>query len=189
LFKPLGVYTTVAPTYVSEMAPIAIRGAVSAGMNLSIVLGQFLGYAVVRGTHGYADNRSYRILFATEWAFAAVGLVLLPWMPESPYWMTAHGREGKARSTIQRLYGPGYDVEGYLADISASLAQEDEKKQSQGSFAECFSKTELKRTLLACSIFFIQQASGSSWVIGYMGCMLVFFSLLYILDYKCLKLN
>ncbi|KAI9147290.1 Major facilitator-type transporter ecdC [Paramyrothecium foliicola] len=165
---PLGVYTTVAPPYVSEMAPISIRGAAATALNVSIVVGQLLGYGVVRGTNMYTDSRAYQILFASEWAFAAVSLAFLPWLPESPYWMTAHGQELKAQKTVRKLYGPSYDVDGHLADIRSSLARQNQNKQAQGSFTECFSRQEWKRTMLACSIFFIQQASGSSWVIGYM---------------------
>jgi hypothetical protein len=139
-------------------------------MNFSIVLGQLIGYGIVRETNTYGDQRAYKILFASEWAFAAIALLFLPWLPESPYWMKAHGRDEKARATIRKLYGPLYDVDGHMADICTSLAQRNEKKESEGSFAECFSRKERRRTLLACSIFFIQQASGSSWVIGYMSC-------------------
>jgi MFS family permease len=79
---PLGCFTTVAPTYASEMAPLSIRGAITAGMNFAIVLGQLIGYGVMRQASFYPDSRSYKVLFATQWGFAAVGLVILPFFPE-----------------------------------------------------------------------------------------------------------
>lgn len=36
---PLGCFTTISPSYASEMAPLAIRGMITAGMNFAIVLG------------------------------------------------------------------------------------------------------------------------------------------------------
>lgn len=43
-----------------------------------------------------------------------------------------------------------------------------QENESQGSLAECFSKKHIKRTMVATSMFFIQNASGNAWVIGYM---------------------
>jgi MFS family permease len=66
---PLGCFTTIAPTYASEIAPLAIRGALTAGMNFSIVLGQLIGFGVMRETTlgQYTGPMSYRILFAVQW--------------------------------------------------------------------------------------------------------------------------
>lgn len=79
-----GTFTTVAPTYASEIAPLAIRGALTSGMNFSIVLGQLIGFGVMRETTlgQYQGPMSYRILFAVQWGFAAVGLAFLPFFPE-----------------------------------------------------------------------------------------------------------
>lgn len=79
---PLGIFTTVAPTYASEMAPLPIRGAITAGMNFAIVLGQLIGYGVMRQASFYTGSMTYKVLFATQWGFAVTGLLILPWYPE-----------------------------------------------------------------------------------------------------------
>lgn len=79
---PLGCFTTVAPTYASELAPLAIRGAITAGMNFAIVLGQLIGFGVMREAAFYTGKMTYRILFATQWGYVAVGLAVLPFFPE-----------------------------------------------------------------------------------------------------------
>jgi MFS family permease len=79
---PLGCFSTVAPTYASEMAPLSIRGAVTAGMNFAIVLGQLIGYGVQREASFYTGKATYRVLFATQWGYVALGLAILPWLPE-----------------------------------------------------------------------------------------------------------
>jgi MFS family permease len=79
---PLGCFTTVAPTYASEMAPLPIRGAITAGMNFAIVLGQLIGYGVMRQASFYTGALTYKILFSTQWGFAVVGLAILPLFPE-----------------------------------------------------------------------------------------------------------
>lgn len=165
---PLGCFTTVAPTYASEMAPLNIRGAITAGMNFAIVLGQLLGYGVMRQASFYTGKSTYRVLFATQWGFVAVGLLILPFFPKSPYWLVAHGRHEKARNNIAKLHASDYDVDGHMAEIHDALARMNQDNESQGSMLECFQKKNLKRTMVAVSMFFIQNACGNSWVIGYM---------------------
>ena len=79
---PLGCFTTVAPTYASEMTPLHIRGAITAGMNFAIALGQLIGYGVMREASFYTGNMTYRVLFATQWGYVALGLAILPFFPE-----------------------------------------------------------------------------------------------------------
>lgn len=79
---PMGVFLSVAPSYASEMAPLVIRGAITAGMNFAIVLGQLLGYGVMRQCSFYPDARQYKVLFATQWGFAAFAFLCLPFFPE-----------------------------------------------------------------------------------------------------------
>ena len=79
---PLGAFATLAPTYASEMSPLAIRGAVTGGMNLAIVLGNTIGYGVLREANKYDGKMVYRLLFAVQWGFVAVCLAILPFLPE-----------------------------------------------------------------------------------------------------------
>lgn len=163
---PLGVFVTVAPTYCSEIAPLALRGMVTGAVNFAIVLGQLLGYGVMRQTQNIQSSRSYQILFAVQWGFAAVALIILPFFPESPYFLVAKGQIEKARKNIIRLHGQEFDTDGFLATIQAGL--DAEKDGERAGFVECFQGTNLKRTLIAVSTFFVQACSGTSWVLGYM---------------------
>lgn len=79
---PLGIFTTVAPGYASEIAPLPIRGAITAGMNFAIVLGQMIAYGVFRQASFYEGKLQYQVLFATQWGFVALGVVFLPFFPE-----------------------------------------------------------------------------------------------------------
>lgn len=77
-------FTAVALAYASEIAPLAIRGALTSGMRFSIVLGQLIGFGVMRQTTlgQYPGPMSCRILFAVKWGYAAVGLAFLSFFPE-----------------------------------------------------------------------------------------------------------
>lgn len=92
----------------------------------------------------------------------------------SPYWLTSHGREDHARKNLAKLHSADYDIDGHMAEIRESLLRVSQGKESEGSMAECFSKKQWKRTLVGTSIYFIQNAAGNSWVIGYMTCKQLF---------------
>lgn len=79
---PMGGFATIAPTYASEMSPLAVRGAITGGMNLAIVLGNTIGYGVLREASTYSGKATYRILFAVPWGFVGVCLAILLFLPE-----------------------------------------------------------------------------------------------------------
>ena len=78
-----GWFTALAPMYVSEIAPVNIRGAMGTINQLSvtggILISMVLGLSEVLGT-----NEAWPILLALSAVPAIVQLVLLPAMPESP---------------------------------------------------------------------------------------------------------
>lgn len=76
----------------------------------------------------------------------------------------------KARKNIARLHNSNYDVDGHLADIKNTLDLQHAENETEGSYKECFNKANWRRTLVAVSTLFIQNACGNSWVIGYMSC-------------------
>ncbi|CAK7206834.1 hypothetical protein SEUCBS139899_009640 [Sporothrix eucalyptigena] len=165
---PLGIFTTVAPTYASEVAPFRLRGAITAGTNFSIALGQLVAQGVMRQTQLINGPRSYQILFSVQWGFAALGLLVLPFLPESPFLLVSQNKIDAARKNMTRLYGAGYDVDTALANIQTALHEQQQESQNQGTMLECFSCQNIKRTLCSTMMFFIQNATGQSWVSGYM---------------------
>ncbi|KAK9482562.1 maltose permease [Lipomyces starkeyi] len=165
---PMGAYTSLAPAYAAEMAPLVIRGAVISGMNFAIVLGQMLGYCVTLGTSNLEGRPGYQILFACQWIFVGLAALLLPLFPESPYWLIAHGRDEQARRVIAKLHRADYDVDGAIETVRRAVTKDSEVSGSQGTMRECFAPGELKRTLVSVSMFAVQTSSGSPWVIGYL---------------------
>jgi hypothetical protein len=167
---PLGVFLTVAPLYCSEIAPTATRGAITAGVSFCISLGQLLAYGVMRETQTIMGPNSYRIMFAVQWGFSVILLLLLPFLPESPIRLLARGKVDSAKNSIRRLYP--VDEEGVQAQIDAiqaTIAGDSEAAAHAGSYKDCFTGTNLLRTLSAMGIFFTQHWSGVAWIIGYMG--------------------
>jgi predicted MFS family arabinose efflux permease len=52
--------------------------------------------------------------------------------------------------------------------VQAALAEQALNNQGQGTIADCFKEKTWRRTLVAVSVFFIQNACGTAWVVGYM---------------------
>lgn len=165
---PLGVFLTVAPMYCSEVAPPNLRGAMVAAVNWGQVVGQLLGYGVLRETSAIPSNMSYRILYAVQWGFAGVGLGLLWFCPESPMRLVSRQKLDEARKSIRKLYSD-VDVETRLRGIQTTLAEDAAAQAKAGSFKDCFKAKHRTRTLTAVSVFFFQANSGIAWVLGYMG--------------------
>ena len=162
------IFLTIAPTYCSEVAPPALRGSMVAAVNFSIVIGQLLGYGVMRETQRAEGQNSYKIMYATQWGFAAVGLLLIPFVPDSPYRLLARNKVEAAKKSIRKMYGAEV-VEIKVAEIQGILRDESASAEQAGSFKDCFNSANRKRTLTAISVFFVQNMSGIGWVVGYMG--------------------
>lgn len=164
---PLGVFLTVAPVYCSEVAPSALRGPMVAAVNWSQVVGQLIAYGVMNQTQSLKTSNSYRILFAVQWGFNGVGLLLVHFCPESPMRLLARGKDDAARKSIVRLYGR-QTVDEKMNEIRTILNHERELSSRSGSFKDCFNTKNRLRTLIALSVFFFQANSGVAWVVSYM---------------------
>lgn len=58
-----GFYVVIAPTYASEICPLALRGLLTAFINLAFVIGQFIAQGVAAGLEGREDQWAYKAPF------------------------------------------------------------------------------------------------------------------------------
>uniref|UniRef100_A0A060TJ03 ARAD1D51040p n=1 Tax=Blastobotrys adeninivorans TaxID=409370 RepID=A0A060TJ03_BLAAD len=162
----LGMIQAVGATYVSEIAPLALRGLATSVCNISYCIGPyicfFINYGISSGTTAWA----YRALFCAQWGFAAVALLFLPFMPESPWTYVIKGDSKKALRSYQRLLPTLEDAQRQLqvAEITYAEAQELTKG---ASFFECFKGTNLRRTMVACVPMILQPMCGVQFTISY----------------------
>lgn len=107
-----GASTVIVPLYISEVAPPGERGLFGAMTQVSINVGilgtQTLGYLLSYG-------RAWRWILGTGVCLAAAQAVGLLAVPESPAWLAAHGDAAKAKRTLQRIRGKGFDVQDEVA--------------------------------------------------------------------------
>lgn len=100
-----GINTASAPVWQSETTKPSLRGKV-------IVLGMIMniaGYAISNwmtfGLSYVKGSVSWRFPLAFQLVFSAIMLCTVPWLPESPRWLLAHGREAEGMSILVALEG------------------------------------------------------------------------------------
>ncbi|KAG0644968.1 Maltose transport MAL31 [Hyphodiscus hymeniophilus] len=162
-----GTYVVLAPTYASEVCPVALRGILNAGMNLAYVIGQFIASGVGKGVSTRTDQWAYRIPFAIQWAWIPLLVVALWFAPESPWWLVRQGRNDEAVASLRRLVrsSSNVDVHATLAMIEATTLHEAEVEKSV-SYLECFRGSNRIRTEVALMVQTWQVITGIS-LIGY----------------------
>ena len=100
IFLGLGVggSSALVPVYLSEMAPAKTRGRLAGLNQLMIVTGLLLGYCV---NFLLADSGNWRLMLASGALPAILLVVGLPFLPESPRWLFAHGRRDEAAALLR----------------------------------------------------------------------------------------
>ena len=91
----IGVASFVAPLYISEIAPVAIRGKLVSVNQLALTSGIVISYLI---DYAFADSQAWRWMFALAVAPAAAFGFGLLFIPESPRWLVGRGQVDKARA-------------------------------------------------------------------------------------------
>ena len=161
----LGCYAVIAPSYASEVCPTALRGILTAYVNLCFVIGQFIANGVIAGTSTLNNHWAYSAPFALQWIWPLVILIGLPFAPESPYWLARKGRMAEAEHALKRLCSPKVDVKPVLALIIETDRLEHEM-EAGSTYGDCFKKINRRRTEIAVGVYSIQVISGI-YLVGY----------------------
>jgi SP family arabinose:H+ symporter-like MFS transporter len=155
----IGVASMLAPLYIAEVAPAAMRGRLVALNQMTIVSGILLAYLVNWG-FSFAGESSWRWMFAAAAVPAALFLIALFFVPESPRWLVEKGREREAHAIIRRISGTaaaGYEV----ARIRESIREE------SGTLSELFQPGLRRALLLAVVMAVMQQWTGINTILFY----------------------
>lgn len=131
----VGAASVMAPAYISEVAPARIRGSLATIQQVAIISGltaAFLSNYVLADMSGSAMNKlwldfeTWRWMFWIEMFPAAIFLVALFFIPESPRFLVVKQKKTQALAVLQKLYGNDVGSEK-LAEIDASLAGDHHK--------------------------------------------------------------
>jgi sugar porter (SP) family MFS transporter len=108
----IGLASSLSPMYIAEVSPAGMRGRLVCLNELTIVLGilmaQVTNWLIAgRGDVDMAWNTAvgWRWMFGATAVPAAVFLLGMLFVPESPRWLALRGRDDEARQTLERLGG------------------------------------------------------------------------------------
>ncbi len=117
----VGGVSLVAPMYVSEVTPAALRGRMGALYQMAIVTGILTSYLINYLLRG-AGPEAWRYMFYTGAIPAVLYLLLVLFAPESPRFLIKAGRDAAALVILTRIGGA--DGARAADDIRASLGED-----------------------------------------------------------------
>ncbi|KAF8855921.1 sugar transporter [Acephala macrosclerotiorum] len=145
----LGTYATIAPAYASEVCPIALRGVLTAFINLCFVIGQLIANGVIAGTSQLDTHWAYSAPFAAQW-----------------FWpLVRKSRIKDAEKSLKKLSFSGFNVKPTLAMIIETDRLELEMETGT-TYWDCFKPINRRRTEISVGVYTIQVFSGI-YLVGY----------------------
>jgi SP family sugar:H+ symporter-like MFS transporter len=130
----VGAASVLSPAYISEVAPANIRGRLTTvqqimiitGLTAAFVVNYFLAkYAGVSTAKFWGGIEAWRWMFLMQAIPAAIFLVALFMIPESPRYLVSKGRTDQARGVLTSLFGA--DVAGAKLDEIRATFSEDHR--------------------------------------------------------------
>ena len=135
----IGAASVLAPAYIAEVAPAAIRGRLATLQQLAIVLGLFAAFLsnyIIASEAGGAEEilmfglEAWRWMFWVELIPAILFFVGVLFIPESPRYLVAKGKIAQAREVFNKIYAT--DDGHHIEKVQASLHSD--KKTSISDF-------------------------------------------------------
>jgi sugar porter (SP) family MFS transporter len=154
----IGIASFVAPLYLAEIAPAAIRGALVSLNQVAITVGILLAYLV---DYAFAYPGGWHWMFGLG-VVPALALGIGIWlMPSSPRWLMMKGRRQEAHKMLERIRGASPAVNAELDDIAKSLSHQ------HAGFAALLSPALRMPLIIGIGLAALQQATGINTVIYY----------------------
>ena len=158
----IGASSVLGPMYIAEIAPPKQRGRLVGAFQFNIVFGILLAYFsnYLIGTFGFGDLE-WRWKLGISGIPAALFLIMLFAIPESPRWLAKQGRVKEAEDVL-RCSGD----ENYQEDLKEIVASVDQKRELVQE--TLFSRKYRVPIFLAVSIAMFNQLSGINAILYYL---------------------
>ena len=158
----VGISSFAVPLYIAEIAPAKKRGALVSMFQLLITVGILASYLSDLAIADESNPACWRMMFLMEIFPAAILLIGMIFLPETPRWLMQKGREQASKSVLERIETPEL-LEQELNQIKVEI----EKSKDKASWRELFQPWMRTPLLIAIVIMFFQQFVGINTVIYY----------------------
>ena len=144
----LGIIKIETFTYMSEVIPVSLKGAVMSLVPIFTLLGQLIGAVIIFAVSTSESSSAYAIAVGSQWALAFPPLLLSFFLPESPAYLLKTKHDPTAALTsFTRLLGPKNNPRAAMLKLQRTL-DEEAKTSARLSYLDCFNRAHLRRTLI-----------------------------------------
>jgi SP family xylose:H+ symportor-like MFS transporter len=156
----VGMASMLSPMYIAEISPAEIRGRNVSINQLTIVFGILVTNLV---NYFLADEgpEAWRWMFGLGAVPAALFLIGVIWLPESPRWLITVGQTDKARKILAKIGN-----EQFVAVTQHAIAHS-LKDAPKASFADLFQKGVRPALVVGITLAVFQQLCGINVVFNY----------------------
>ncbi|KAK4119734.1 general substrate transporter [Parathielavia appendiculata] len=159
----VGCMQSTLPTYISEVAPVRIRGGLLMLYSLWWTVGTFFAYIAMQ-TMNRQHPDEYLTPIYTQWAQIGLMLVIYVFLPESPAWCVTRGDMARAKRELRKLHRGvrGFDLDKQL-EIMVLAAEHEEAvaaEQKRVPWYSIFRGVDGFRTVIALWTNLSQQFIG-----------------------------
>ncbi|KAK3114388.1 hypothetical protein LTR53_007355 [Teratosphaeriaceae sp. CCFEE 6253] len=170
----VGFVSAVNILYMSEVAPRHVRGAIVSSYQFAITIGIMLASCVGFATQDRTDTGAFRIPIAIQFLWAAVLIIGLLLLPESPRYFVMKGKLDEAMKALARVRGQSVESEYVLHELAEIQANfEYEQQCGEVSWLGCFSGgvftggSNAHKVFIGTALQMSQQATGINFIFYY----------------------
>ncbi len=172
----VGISLIIAPMYIAEISPPAMRGRMVSFNQLNIVLGItaafFSNYLILQWAQADAewtktmlfDKYTWRWMLGVETFPALLYFFGMFLVPESPRWQIMKDKIESAKRTLKNILSDS-EIEEQIAQVKESLAQD--KEESKVSLKELFVPSMKLVLMIGIVMAVLQQITGINAVFFY----------------------
>lgn len=157
----VGIAAMVAPLYISESAPAAMRGMLVSIYQLAITLGILGAYIV-----NYALDDAWRPMFMLGAVPAIALFVGMFFLRDTPRWLLTQGRSEQAANALAKLRGSAVSAEHVQHELE-TMAGANTPSQKPATWSDLIAPGVRPAFVVAIGLFLLQQFSGINAVIYY----------------------
>ncbi|KAG4434623.1 hypothetical protein IFR05_009887 [Cadophora sp. M221] len=161
----LGGMMSTGSTYISEIAPVRLRGPMQSALVLFQALMLMTGLGIISTFLPDMSEGAFRKVFALQWVWSGVVLAMYPFLPESPVYLVKNNKLEKARRAMVKLYGADQNIDARLAYLQNTIENEGHSDGTNRiSISDCFKGVDRRRTLTVIFVLFGQNACGVAFL-------------------------